>query len=58
MRIADWIERRLRNGTIAVAREAASHRYLFPDTEDAIAGFQALKAGEVHRLDVAQLTNK
>ena len=45
-------------GTIAVEREAASQRYLFPDTEDAIAGFQALKAGEVHRLDLAQITNK
>ena len=47
----NWIERRIRNGTIAIARDAASHRFLFPDTDDALARFQELKAGLIDHLD-------
>jgi DNA invertase Pin-like site-specific DNA recombinase len=47
----DWIERRIRNGTIAIARDATSHRFLFPDTNDTLARFQELKAGIVDHLD-------
>jgi DNA invertase Pin-like site-specific DNA recombinase len=49
-----WIDRRIRDGTIAIDRDAATQRYLFPDTADTLAGFRGLKAGEVHRLDFAR----
>jgi hypothetical protein len=41
----DWLERRIRNGTIAIAHDAASGRLLFPDTDVTLAHFQELKAG-------------
>jgi DNA invertase Pin-like site-specific DNA recombinase len=47
----DWLERRVRNGTIAIARNAASGRFLFPDTDATLARFQELKAGLVDHLD-------
>ena len=47
----DWLERRIRNGTIAIARDAASGRLLFPDTDVTLAHFQELKAGLVDHLD-------
>jgi DNA invertase Pin-like site-specific DNA recombinase len=49
----DWLERRVRDGTIAVARDAADGRFLFPDTDATLARFEALKAGLVdHRDDL------
>ena len=48
---SDWIERRIRNGTIVVARNAATRRFLFPDTDDILARFAELKAGMVNHLD-------
>ena len=47
----DWLERRIRNGTIAITRDAASGRFLFPNTDTTLARFKALKAGLVDRLD-------
>ena len=47
----DWLERRVRNGTIAIARDAASGRLLFSDTDVTLAHFQELKAGLVDHLD-------
>ncbi len=47
----DWLERRIRNGTIAIARGAASGRLLFSDTDVTLAHFQELKAGLVDHLD-------
>jgi DNA invertase Pin-like site-specific DNA recombinase len=47
----DWLERRIRNGTIAIAHDAASGRLLFPDTDVTLAHFQELKAGLVDHLD-------
>ena len=43
----NWIERRIRNGTISIVRDAATHRLLFPDTDDTLASFTELKAGAV-----------
>ena len=38
-----WIERRISNGTIVIARNAAAKRYLFPDTKEGIVVLQRLK---------------
>ena len=54
----DWIERRIRNGTISIVRDAATHRLLFPDTDDTLASFTELKAGAVGRIDCTQQTNQ
>ena len=54
----DWIERRIRNGTISIVRDAATHRLLFPDTDDTLASFTELKAGAVDRIDCTQQTNQ
>jgi DNA invertase Pin-like site-specific DNA recombinase len=53
----DWIERRIRNGTITITRDAATRRFLFPDTDDTLARFTELKAGTVDRLDCTPSTN-
>ena len=53
-----WIERRIWNGKIAAARDAAAKRYLFPDTEETIAALQRLKSGQVDHLDFAPNTSK
>src|SRR3954454_20988338 len=54
----DWIERRIRTGTISIVRNAATHRLLFPDTDDTLVGFTELKAGAVDRIDCTQQTNQ
>ena len=54
----DWIERRIRNGTIAIVRDADTRRFLFPDTDDTLASFEELKAGAVDHLDCTQSTNQ
>ena len=46
-----WLERRVRDGTIAIARDAASGRFLVPDTDATLARFEELKAGLVDHLD-------
>ena len=53
-----WIERRIGNGTIVVARNAAAKRYLFPDTEETMAALQKLKCGETNHLDFEQNASK
>src|SRR5919206_199737 len=53
-----WIDRRIRDGTIAISRDAAAKRYLFPDTEDSKAALQGLKSGEAHHLDFAPSANQ
>ena len=53
-----WVERRIWNGTIVAARDAAAKRYLFPDTKEAIAALQRLKSGQVDYLDFAPNTSK
>jgi hypothetical protein len=52
-----WIEQRIRNGTITITRDATTRRYLFPDTDDILAGFNKLKAGTVDHLNCTQSTN-
>jgi hypothetical protein len=53
-----WIDRRIRDGTIAIRRDVAAKRYLFPDTEDSRAALQRLKSGEAHHLDFAPSANQ
>jgi DNA invertase Pin-like site-specific DNA recombinase len=52
-----WIEQRIRNGTIAVSRDAEVQRYLFPDTKATIAAFQKLKSGKTNHLEFAPRTS-
>jgi excisionase family DNA binding protein len=54
----DWIERRIRNGKIAAVRDAETRRFLFPDTDDTLAKFEALKSGAVDHLDCTPSTNR
>ena len=49
-----WIERRIGNGTIVIARDAAAKRYLFPDTEESVAALRKLKCGETNHLNLEQ----
>jgi len=53
-----WLERRIRNGTILIARDAARGRFLFPDTDATLARFEGLKAGLVNRLDYLPSTDQ
>ena len=53
-----WIEQRIRNGTIAVSRDAEVQRYLFPDTKATIAAFQKLKTGKTDHLEFAPRTSR
>ena len=53
----DWLERRMRNGTILITRDAVSGRILFPDTNATLARFEELKAGPVDRLDYLPSTD-
>jgi excisionase family DNA binding protein len=53
----DWIERRIRNGKISIVRDAETRRFLFPDTDDTLAKFEALKAGTIDHLDCTQSTS-
>ena len=53
----DWIERRIRNGRIAIVRDAETRRFLVPDTDETLARFEALKSGAVDHLDCTQSTN-
>jgi hypothetical protein len=52
-----WIYDRIHNGTIAIARDARTGLYLFPDTPDTLAGFRRLRGGEVDRLQFIQTTD-
>jgi DNA invertase Pin-like site-specific DNA recombinase len=54
----DWIERRIRNGRIAIVRDAETRRFLVPDTDETLARFEALKAGAVDHLDCTQSANQ
>jgi DNA invertase Pin-like site-specific DNA recombinase len=54
----DWIERRIRNGKIAIVRDAETRRFLVPDTDETLARFEALKAGAVDHLDCTQSANQ
>ncbi|HVI35742.1 MAG TPA: zinc ribbon domain-containing protein, partial [Gaiellales bacterium] len=54
----DWLERRVRDGTIAIARDAADGRFLVPDTDPTLARFEALKAGLVDHLDSLPSTDR
>jgi DNA invertase Pin-like site-specific DNA recombinase len=53
----DWIERRIRNGKIAIVRDAETRRFLVPDTDEMLARFEALKSGAVDHIDCTQSTN-
>jgi recombinase-like zinc beta ribbon protein len=53
-----WIERRIWNRTIVIARDAAAKRYLFPDTDETVAALRRLKSGEADRLDFAPSASK
>ncbi|MFL5336396.1 MAG: helix-turn-helix domain-containing protein, partial [Geminicoccaceae bacterium] len=53
-----WIDRRIRDGTIAIRRDVAAKRYLFPETEDSRAALQRLMSGEAHHLDFAPSANQ
>src|SRR3954468_3204052 len=54
----DRLERRVRDGTIAIARDAADGRFLVPDTDPTLARFEALKAGLVDHLDSLPSTDR
>ena len=45
-----WIYDRIHIGTIAIARDADTGLYLFPDAPSTLIGLQKLRAGEVDRL--------
>lgn len=49
-----WIDRRIRDGTIAITRDKSRRRYLFPDTKATIDRLQRMKAGELKHLDFTQ----
>jgi hypothetical protein len=53
-----WIERRIRDGTIIVTRDAEAKRYLFPDAAATITALQQLKSGKASRLDLVTNTSK
>jgi hypothetical protein len=53
-----WIERRIRGGTIAIPRDAAAKRYLFPDTEATIAALRKLKSGKTDHRNLGPNTNR
>jgi DNA invertase Pin-like site-specific DNA recombinase len=53
----DWIERRIRNGKIAIVRDAETRRFLVPDTDETLARFEALKSGAVDHLDCTPSSN-
>ncbi|HTU20206.1 MAG TPA: recombinase family protein [Gemmataceae bacterium] len=48
--VPDWIYSRIYNGTIEVARDAATKLYLFPDEPRTIALFKQLRAGKLKKL--------
>jgi len=48
-----WLEKRIRNGTIAIERDAEVQRYLFPDAKATITAFQQLKSGKTDHLEFA-----
>jgi hypothetical protein len=45
-----WIYDRIHTGAIAVARDAATRLYLFPDAPATLEQFEALKAGHRHAI--------
>jgi DNA invertase Pin-like site-specific DNA recombinase len=45
-----WIYDRIHNGTIQVARDPATHLYLFPDKPKTLALFQQLQAGTLQKV--------
>jgi len=45
-----WIYDRIHNGTIAVARDAETNLYLFPDEPRTIALFKQLRASKLQKL--------
>jgi DNA invertase Pin-like site-specific DNA recombinase len=53
-----WIHRRIRNGTIVVARHPVTGRWLFPEADATLIQLRKLKAGQTHRLDFDSLTDK
>jgi hypothetical protein len=48
-----WIEQRIRDGTIAIERDAEVQRYLFPDTKATITAFHQLTSGKTDHLEFA-----
>ena len=53
-----WIERRIRDGTIIVTRDAEAKRYLFPDAAATIAALQQLKSGKASHLNLVTNTSR
>jgi hypothetical protein len=47
---AHWVHARIHNGTIEIARDAATRLYLFPDKARTIAQLKQLQAGKVQKL--------
>jgi len=47
---AHWIYDRIHNGTIAIAPDAQTGLYLFPDVPGTLSAFRKLKAGKLERL--------
>lgn len=45
-----WISDRIRNGTIAVTKDAVKHCYLLPDKPDTLRQFRQLLTGEISQL--------
>jgi DNA invertase Pin-like site-specific DNA recombinase len=53
-----WVERRIQDGTIAIARDPEAKRYLVPDTEATMAALQQVKSGKLNHLDLVPKTSK
>ena len=45
-----WISDRIRNGTIAIKKDAVARCYLFPDNLQTLREFRQLLAGEISQL--------
>ena len=46
----NWIDLRIRNGTIVVGPHPPMTLHLFPDTEATVAHFRSLRVGQINRL--------
>jgi predicted site-specific integrase-resolvase len=53
-----WIHRRIRNGTIVVARHPVTGRWLFPEADATLIQLRKLKAGQIHYLDFDSHTDE
>jgi hypothetical protein len=53
-----WIEHHVRNGKIAIVRDAAAKRYLFPDTQKTIDALKKLRSGRIDHISFVPSASK